>query len=197
MSFAIDVNIPDVQDRLTRMARKQVPFATALALTWTAKDAQKAVIDELPKRFTIRSPWIERGIRIRKATKHKPEATVFSRDPFMRLQEEGGTKRPSGKTFAIPAQIRKSKAQRITKAKRPARVLKQKSTYIAPLKGKNAGIFRKVGKKGRPKLLYVLRSGPQRVEPRLGMRETVERTVQKRWQKNFGKALARAIATQR
>jgi hypothetical protein len=88
--------ISDVE-RITRAlddaAQKQVPFALARALTWTAKDAQSDVRGELPRRFTLRNNWVSSGIRITPAKKGAPEALVGSLEPFMARQETGGVKK--------------------------------------------------------------------------------------------------------
>ena len=80
----------------------QVPFATAHALTLTAKAIQEAERKALPEHFTIRRPRVAKGIQMRSATKRTLEAVVGSVDPFMLLQEEGGTKERHDKAMAIP-----------------------------------------------------------------------------------------------
>ena len=65
----IQVDTSDMERGLDAMARKQLPFAVAAALTATAKDAQAAVRAQMPARFTLRGPWVPKGIRIRPAKK--------------------------------------------------------------------------------------------------------------------------------
>lgn len=197
--FAIDVRLPEIHDRLDKLARQQIPFATALALTWTANEARDQVKAGLPSRFVIRSTWLERGIRTTPASKRQPQAVVYSRDPFMVKQERGATKRPRAQFTALPRKIRRNQKQRITRSKRPAQILKRPNTFIQNLPGKTdrAGIFQRVGRKGRPRLLYVLDPRPMEVKPRFEFAKTVERVVTRRYDKNFGKALARALATAR
>ena len=71
---------------------KQLRFAAAQALTKTAQDAQEAVKQQLPKRFTIRTNWLARGVRIRPASRTTLQATVLVLDRFMAQQETGGEK---------------------------------------------------------------------------------------------------------
>lgn len=196
--FTIDVVLDDVHDRLNRLHRKQIPFATALGLTWTANDARDQVKRELPERFVLRSTWVQRGIRSSPATKRRLEARVFSRDPFMVKQERGATRRPKGQHIALPRGIRTSKKQRITRAKRPGRVLQKPNVFLADLPGsRRVGIYRRIGRRGNRRLLYVLDPRPMNVSPRFKFAETVDRAVKQRYRKNFGKALARSIATSR
>ncbi len=195
--LSIDVRLPEVHDRLNKLGRDQIPFATALALTWTANDARDDVRRGLPDRFEIRSNWLERGIQTKPASKRNLQATVLSRDEFMVRQEYGGTKSPRKKFTALPRQIRSNPKQLITRAKRPGRILKKANVFIADLPGRTdiAGIFQKIGRKGMRRLLYVLDPRPMDVKPRFGFSKTVDGTVAKRFGKNFGKALARAISS--
>lgn len=65
MSLSVKDNIDAVARRLTDVERRQLPFALARAMTLTAKDAQKAVTDEMrrvfdrPTRYTINSTFIK------------------------------------------------------------------------------------------------------------------------------------------
>lgn len=194
----IDATIPDLERKLSALARSQVPFATALALTMTAVDARDQVREELPRRFTIRRPWVSRGIRTSRATKRRPEAAVWSRDEFMIAQETGATRRPRGRSIALPRGIRRNVRQVVPRSRRPRRILENPRTFIAPLRGGDRGIFRRRGRKGRaPELLYRLESGAVRIRPRWEFEETVDQVVARRFERNFGRALARAIATSR
>lgn len=119
----VKVNADLVNRRLTDLEQKQLPFATARALTWLAMDVQKEERRELPRRFTIRNTWVAKGIRIKPAKKTRLVAEVYSRDDFMERQEEGGTKRPKqGQHLAVPVDARRNKRGIITKANRPTSI---------------------------------------------------------------------------
>jgi hypothetical protein len=79
-----------------------LPYATAVALTRTAKRAQTKIRRNLPRRFIIRKKWVGKGVQIKPATKKRHVAVIFSRDEFMVRQEEGGIKRPKGRHIAVP-----------------------------------------------------------------------------------------------
>lgn len=199
VSFAIDANLPPVTHRLDRLARTQVPFASALALTRTAEDARKRIIGHLPQRFVIRSAFLEKGIRIRKASKRRLQAHVFSRDPFMRDQEYGGT-RTGGRDglLEMPRRERKSKSDLLKRSRHPAAKLKKAGHFLAPVsKPPGAmGVYRRV-RKGPPVLLWVLDPRPAKIRPVWGFRQDVADTVARNFDRNFGQALGRAIATAR
>jgi len=195
--LTIDTNLPEVQAKLGRIGRRQVPFATVLALTRTAQDGQEAVRSELPRRFTLRSSWLQRGIRVQAANKARPVARVWSRDAFMVLQEVGGTKSPRGRAIAIPKAIRRSERSRIPRSRRPRAILRRPRTFVAPLRGGDAGIFQRRGRRGAVRLLYALETDPVRIDPRWGFRSTVQDVVDRTFAGHFGRALARALATAR
>jgi hypothetical protein len=78
----IDVsdNIREVTRGLDDLARRQVPFATAQALTDTAKGVQAALQKEIKSVFDRPTPWIQRSPVIERATKSSLTATVGIRD---------------------------------------------------------------------------------------------------------------------
>jgi len=105
-----------------------MPRGFAMALTWTAKAAQAKVKESLPHSFIVRSPWIVGGIRIKTATVAQQFSEVGSVDPFMAIHEEGGTKKsPSGKSLAVPADIRPTIRDLVKRKDWPGKLLKGKS----------------------------------------------------------------------
>jgi hypothetical protein len=150
---------------LSNLARKHVPFATARALTSVAYDARDEVRRQLPKRFIIRRPWVAKGIGVERATKADLEATIFSRDRFMAMQEEGGVK--TGKQ-AVPVGrlAQRARSEVIPRSQWPGRLMARKSVFY------RAGtLFERRGKEVHA--LYLL--GRQvKVRPRFGMEETVQ-----------------------
>ena len=197
MSWDIDLPVPDLIGRVRDVKRKQIPFATALALTVTAADGQKAVRKTLGQRFILRSKWVSAGIRTKKATKRKLQSVVFSRDKFMADHEKGGVRTPRGVTFAIPRKVRKDKRRKITKGQKPKAVLARKNVFVGKTNTGKPAIYKKVGKAGRLVILYFLHRGRVRLKPRLRMKETVRAVTRKVWKKNFGRAFARALRTAR
>ncbi len=131
---------------------EQLPYATALALTRTAQDAQAEIKRGLPRRFKLRNRWVEQGIRVKAARKGPaPEAVVHSRDGFMFLQEVGGTKLPHGRALAIPGHEQPDyvAGRSIRKANRPRALLAKPAHFVAPLRhgSKQLGIFQRMGRK--------------------------------------------------
>jgi hypothetical protein len=156
---------------LRHMVGRQLPRAMAKALTGLAFDGRDAVRNDLPGRFTLRRPWVAKGIRTESATASRLTARVYSRDYFMELQETGGVK--TGK-LSIPvgrmAAIARSKV--IPKSLWPRALCRQKNVFV-----RGGTLFERDGRDISP--LYLLRSR-QKVSPRFGMRQTVFETVRNR-----------------
>lgn len=73
-------NLADVTRDLTRAAREQLPFATALTLTRTAKALERELQTALTRVFDNPTPFIARGTFATAANKRELAATVGMRD---------------------------------------------------------------------------------------------------------------------
>nr|CRH06154.1 conserved protein of unknown function [Candidatus Magnetococcus massalia] len=177
---------------------KQARYATALALTRTAQDAQAEVRRRLPERFTIRTGWVAKGIRVKAAKKNELEASVRVLDPFMALQEIGGTKRSkAGNALAVPVGARPNPKSVTRPGKFPGALLKKSNHFIAPLFNDPTthAVWRRGGRKGRKlKMMYRFVDRVE-VKPRFGFMATVKETVEARFQKNFNDVLLDALET--
>lgn len=193
--ISISVDTTKAIKGLSQLAKDQLPFANARALTWTASDAQKAIRRELPRRFIIRNNYVSKGIRIEKATKANQAAKVGSVDEFMERQDKGGTKRPKGRHVAIPVKIKRNKRDIVTKSNRPRRILDKsgpRQPFIATVKGR-LGIYQRVTKARTPiQLLYALRPTTQ-VKARFELERTVQKVVDERFERLFKLSLDDAI----
>lgn len=182
---------------------KQVPFATALALTRTAQDVQAEVRRQLPRRFTIRNNWVSQGIRITKATKQDLTATVYSKDKFMKLQETGGVKTSKGTAQGIPVDVKASARGIVPRGLWPRALLGRPDVFRAVIHGVD-GLWQRLKvsrrKRGRGarslKLLYVLKPFVP-IRPRFGFVDTARETVAKVWANRFREAFAQAMRTAR
>ncbi len=210
----------DFDKAIARFAgqQKQVRFATAVALTRTAQDLQAEIRNEMPRNFTLRRQWVVQGIRIRPARKEFLQAEVYSRDPFMAIQETGGTKRATGRRvfdyqgyLAVPLDARRSKTDIVRKEDWPENLIDpfiltardgRKYLAVHQIGGGKRGPVNVRQARGRQKrttgtrLMYVLVKSEQ-LSARLGMRRIAQRIIEPRWNANFGKALFDAMATAR
>lgn len=161
----IDAIVKDLDD----LAKKQVPFATALALTRTAIEAREHLRGGLSDYFTTRSTWVARSIQADRAEKKdlNPTARVGSLYAPMALHAVGGSKTSESGDVGVPVAARANKSQRTRPAQFPARLAAKRGFFIAPFsrapfrvgQGPNVGVFERVGEKRRGglKLWWVLK----------------------------------------
>jgi hypothetical protein len=80
----IEINVKaDIKDAvryLDNVQRKQIPFATSVALNETAKDVQAATYDQFRKSFDRPTPIVMKSLRIKYAKKTDLTAMVFMKD---------------------------------------------------------------------------------------------------------------------
>lgn len=98
-----------MQKHLDNFAKKQIPFATAQALTQTAKAAAANTKRQLPSIFDKPTPFTMNSIGVQAATKSSLEARVFIKDKqaeYLQLQEAGGARHPKKAAIVIPQGVR-------------------------------------------------------------------------------------------
>lgn len=97
MEIKVDVQGLETTTKYISNLEKQIPFATALALTRTAKEVQREEIAHIRTAFTVRGSWLREGGRfgagIVPALKENLVAVVESRAPWLEAHEEGTTRR--------------------------------------------------------------------------------------------------------
>lgn len=190
-----------VDDRAAQNMLRHLPgdarFAASIALTRAAQSAKAAVVNSLPTKFTIRTGWVAKGIRIKPSDKTSLTASVWSKDKFMALQETGGTKTPgSARSVAIPHAARSGKTGTTTPSKYPRALLAKGKHFIGKSKYGHA-LYGRAGRGGRKlKLMYGF--APEvKIQQRFGMAQTVETSVNSSFAAHFGAGLAKALKTAR
>jgi len=191
-------NIDAVVQAYDDLTARQLPFATARALTLTAQDAQSAIRAGMPRSFTIRNAWSQRGIIIQPASVWKLPLTsaVMVGDiwSYLNLQDAGGAKTPTASQhLAVPEDIRRSPTQILRGQLRPKAILQRKDVFIKDLGAGSQAIFQRLAG-DKLKLLYVL-TPRATVKPRLGLEETAQAVGEARWQINFAGSLEAALMT--
>ena len=183
----------ELQTWLSNVQQKQMPYATARALTDTAQDIKTAAIDSAKKNFTLRNNWVVKGIRINRAEKKdwpNIKAEIGSKDNFMKLQEEGGVKKKN----AIPRGARPVKTAITTPAKWPGAMLKKNNAFVGTVRtGKRAVYIRQ---RKRLKLMYVFQDTVN-IKPRWKLKETAEQVGRKVMQGHFMRRIDEALRSAR
>lgn len=195
MELNIKSNVKSFTRYLSTVQRKQVPFALARALTWTAQDCQKAIQDSIPKRFTVTKKWWLKqqptGIKIKPAKKDKLWAVVYTEAYFAKLQEDGGIKTPfRAKKLQVPTdKVPKSRK----KAGGAAVMLGQKKVF-----SNRRGVFRKVGRKKERRVeLLFWKTRSAVITARFGFKAMAYKTAAKVFDENFRRSLAKALKSAR
>lgn len=84
MQLDVRVDLKEAEKYLQGLRKDQVPFATAYALTQTAKDSQQRIVDDMRRSFDRPKPFTLNGTFVSPATKSRLEATVKLKDGYTR-----------------------------------------------------------------------------------------------------------------
>jgi hypothetical protein len=214
--MAVDVtfDLAQFSRELLRFTRDQVPFATSLALNATIFDARDQLVEDLPKTFTIRSNWTEKGMKVEKATKKFLIAVVGSTRDYMALQATGGTKQANTKKLGLPVKARPTQESRITPSKFPGRIIakggfvnrnapgladkRPAAVFAAVKKRPSRGEGKRKRKSSRPKLrlMYYLVDSVD-VPQRWDLEKTLNEVAAREWVPNMRRAWRRALRSRR
>lgn len=213
LNMKVETNSREVAGWFHDLYRDQIPYATARAINATAIDFQKREREGLEDRFTIRRPWVLRGIKINRedfATKEKPEAIVHVDQDrsFLIKFEKGGVKRPRGRSLVVPVDARRTKSGVVSRTIRPralglkeiggGRAVGDKRTFLIRKPGGRGVIFQWFGRRGSGQTRTLFMMIPSaKVDPRLHFEDTAKDVVRRRFEENFEREFDRAIRTAR
>jgi len=203
--ISVQVDTKPLKRWLSDIEKKQLPFATAKALTITARDAKRAVDAQLPKKLDRPTPFTRRAIGIKAARKTLLQSEVFVKDTqweYLKYAIEGGTRTPKRNAIATPgSKTRLNKYGNMPRGK-AHKLLQNKAKYFsgtpAGHPGAPAGIWQRMGRGGRGNIRLVVQYKKQiTYKKRLPFRKIVEGVVAHRWRRNFEQAFADAMRTAR
>lgn len=205
---------------------KQLRYATAVALTKTARAVANEMPAVLDKYLDKPTPFTKRGLFVTAANKQNLTAVVGFRDrqaSYLKWQIEGGSRPPARKALKLPSAIRLDQygnipkgviAQLVAVARKEGQLKKRASRRIAVSNKLDLfygdpkdvgghkfppGIY-KIVKQGVREQLVPLVVFPQRsarYKPRLPFRREAERVVEREWRRQFDAAFAEAVRTAR
>ncbi len=192
MSFDIAVvnNIRYIERYMDQLERKQLPFATSLALNKIALLSQEHICKSIPRIFNNSKKWWDKrqrtGIKVQFANKYLLSSAVYCKAHFASIQEEGGIKKPYlGSTIAVPT---------------PNVIRKDRSSKSLRKEDGNRTIF-KLGKSifqrlaGR-RLLRLYSLTPQaKVKARFGFKTTAINVFNKQFDRVFTDSFNFALST--
>lgn len=201
--MAIGLSIKADIDKATRwmmkIHKKQIPFATSLALNRTAVKVQKVekarMVQDLdrPTRQTVNS------VRVKRSNKRMLRSEVFLlpwSHAFLKYQIHGGTRAPRGITEAVPVSMRLNKFGNITGRRQGklGKILNQPDKFSGTINGV-AGIWQRGRGKQRNKKVKLLVAYEQVVSyrPRFPFYKYAVQTVNRTWRAQFRRAMRQAI----
>lgn len=195
---------------------KQVRFATAVALTRTAKKIQERMPDVMERELDKPTQFTKRGMFVKPARKDNLTAVVGFRDiqaKYLRFQIEGGSRQPRSAGIKLPGNVElnsfgniprglikrlKAAAQNGTLgaaiAKRTGGAAKGAKLFLGKPKGKGnlpMGIWRREAGKLTPVILFV--DQPVRYRKRFNFTAAAQKIARDEWQSIFDAALREAL----
>ncbi|NHR07658.1 hypothetical protein HA052_20940 [Chromobacterium haemolyticum] len=223
-SISVLTNARELQRKLGAVARKQLPFATAQALTAVAGLVQDGETKLLVERLKNPSPFTRKSVGMRGARKSNLEAMVFIKDRAARYLEpfeDGGVHRLAGRALLNPKDIKLNAYGQLSRGAL-AKLKARPDIFIGPVKTKKGvvnGVWQRptdtrrvtlLNSKGK-RLSRLNKAAEQRghlkllirfgdalpVKTHLGYRERAQQIVARNFNPEFDKALANALATAR
>ncbi len=191
-----NIDPQDALKMLNELRTKQLPYASALALTRTAQDVQSTIRAELPEHFIIRRPWVRQGIRIvpaRKGDWPAQASQVYSRDWFMYYQEEGGTKSGSESVPRGPLAAMSEGGTVIPRPKWPGRLLAQRGGHDTGYFYERSAVYQRLPGHRLAKMWQLLPSVD--VKARWEMRHRSAQVATEAFQGEFAKAMGQAVSS--
>lgn len=220
VEISVRSNVKEITKKLSELAYKQLPFATATALTMLAKEVQADEKANIQRTFKHPKPFTVNSVGIKGATKTSLEARVFVKPiaaKYLEPYESGGVHVLPGRALLNPKDIKLNQYGQISKG--TLNHLKARSDiFIGPVKTKHGminGVWQRStssipagnSKKARTSNRYANTTGKLRllirfgdalpVNEHLGYQARAKALVNRRFNAVFGAAMARAIATAR
>lgn len=138
-TFQINIksNVREVTRTLNRIQKKQIPFATSLALNKTAEFTATNLNNDTRRYFETPTPFTQRSFNYKRSNKRNLTARVFAKPrqtQYLQYQVYGGTRRPTGRALLLPEDIRLNKYGNIPR-NAIQRLLARKDTFSGTVRG--------------------------------------------------------------
>ncbi len=224
MSIQISLrsNIKELTKKLDAFAQKQVPFATAMALTSLAKIVKQSETEALVQELDRPTPFTQNAFSVKAATKTSLTAVVFAKDiqaAYLAPVETGARQVVKKTALTMPVDISLNSYGNIPKGALQ-RLKGNPNVFVGQVKTKDGmigGVWQRVGAgtvitrgkhkgsrsaatalepKGSLKLLIKF-TDPVAVKPKLHYRSRAATLIQANFAIEMSKALADAMKTAR
>ncbi|PHS21749.1 MAG: hypothetical protein COA84_15150 [Robiginitomaculum sp.] len=208
------MDLMDFERGLTRLEKKQMPFAASLALNATVLDVQKNAIARLSKDLDRPTPFTKRGVFVKRSTKQNLFADVGFKDiqaGYLKWQQDGGVRRPKQKAIVVPvangAGFKRNKYGNMSR-NAVKRLLAKPNVFSGKVKGVGGIWLRPKRSKRRgggvgtvtnvkaPKLLAAYRSSVKYM-PTMDFQGDAYKTAKVRFPHHLERTFKQALATSR
>jgi len=221
LKIDVSSNIKEITASLDRIARQQMPFATAQALNKVAGRVKPVEQQNIRDKFTKPTPFTQNSIGISRANKANLTAAVFVKDiaaKYLQPYEEGGKHFLNSRALLNPKDIKLNQYGQLPRATL-AKLKARPDIFIGIVKTKAGpvnGVWQRVTAPGRKlvaangRRLRGLNQGPTAtlkllirfgdalpVNKRLEFGRTARKVIDAHLQGDFEDALAAALRTAR
>ena len=196
MQVNVKTNIKEISKNLTRDQKKQVPFASAMAINNTLFQLRKEMGKQTRKKLDRPTKFTQNGFVVQKAKKQNLKGMLFLKDAvekYLKFQIDGGV-RSTGKYIPVPFKqnARLNKFGNIV-GKRSG-LIKKKSQFIGTVNG-ILGVWER--QKGNKLKLIIGFERTVEYKPKLPFYTIAQKFSAAVFDRNFTKAIARAIKSAR
>ena len=206
LEISIRSDVKRLEKSLNELAYKQLPFASAVAMTALAKQVQQAEVQNMSKVLDNPTPFTLRSVGVKPARKDTQEALVYVKDiaaEYLLPYEFGGMNKLNSKALLKPIEQSVNKYGNLPR-NLLARLKSRPDVFIGPVTRKGGetinGVWQRIppqkGKPGALKLLIRF-TDAHPVTQHLGWRMLAQTIVRTRFNAEMGRALAKAIRTAR
>lgn len=196
LTISVRADFDRLRLTLNDFGRRQLPYAAARALTATVQGARREVQEGMPRVFDRPTPFTQRGVSIRSATRNNLEAAVLvlpAQAAYLRIQEQGLRREPKRRALVTPKDVRLNQYGNIP-YRGLARMKGRRDVFVGVVRG--VGGFWQRAPDGGLRLLARF-EGPKKVAERPFFFPAVERALRRDFSRLMGDALAEALRTAR
>jgi hypothetical protein len=196
LDLIVKDNIKELNKTLTRIEKKQLPFAISLGINNTAKDVMKAEKVQTSKKLDRPTSFTQNAFKIKWSNKNNQEASVFIKPiqaKYLKYQVEGGKR-----TGRIGVPYKHAKLNKFGNI--PGRrkgFIKNKNQFIGKIKNIDGVWERTGGKRNRGIKLMVGFEPVVSYRKRFPFYKIGKGVVNSKFKKNLNKSLEKALSTAR
>lgn len=218
LDVSVRTSFKEVERSLSSLAREQLPFAKAMAVTGLGRRVQEAEQSAFNKVFDRPAPFTVKSVGVRAARKNDPTAVVFVKDiaaAYLEPFEFGGAHKTNGRALLNPKAAQTNQYGNLPR-NLVARLKNRADIFIGAVKTKSGEVVNGVwqrpmpapsmaGRRARGRganhsghlKLLVRFTDPKPVTQHLDYRARAKRVIAAQFDTEFSAAMAKALASAR